>query len=168
MKTCSKCKIEKNDLDFSLNKNMNLHSYCYDCLQIYYKKHNEKYKEKKKDYYKKHYEINKEKRKERLRNDYLKRKEYLKWYDINIRYGISKEEYEKLLLNQNKKCAICKSPYFGYKDTNESKIDYCTESKKVRGLLCKRCSTLLNILNDNDNDNNNTLIKNIMSYLKIN
>src|SRR6266851_2205326 len=54
------------------------------------------------------------------------------------RYGISEEEYERLLRLQNGVCAICKEKPEGWLC-----VDHCHLTGKVRGLLCKNCNSAL-------------------------
>ena len=69
-----------------------------------------------------------------------KRKRVNKNSVLKCRYGISIEEYEKILEEQNGVCAICES-----KCTvkNCLAVDHCHKTKKVRGLLCQACNTTL-------------------------
>lgn len=66
-----------------------------------------------------------------------KRKAHLKW-----KYGITPEQYDKMLATQGGVCAIC------MKDGSDSRgysmhVDHCHDTGKVRGLLCHRCNTAL-------------------------
>lgn len=57
-------------------------------------------------------------------NSYLKRE-----------YGLTLEQYEKMLDGQNGKCAIClREP------TKKIHVDHCHASGAVRGLLCNGCN----------------------------
>jgi hypothetical protein len=55
MKTCCRCRSEKDDSDFPLLKNskVGLHSYCKDCFQDYHRQHSKQHYQNNKDYYKK-------------------------------------------------------------------------------------------------------------------
>ena len=69
-------------------------------------------------------------------------------------YGITVEQYENMLAQQDGKCAICgsKDSYSRtYKTTKVSKfaVDHCHASGKVRGLLCTRCNRALGLIGDN-------------------
>jgi len=58
--------------------------------------------------------------------------------NIKSEYGISIEERDKLLSEQDFACAIC-----GVLEVNLKKklaIDHCHTSQKVRGLLCTVCN----------------------------
>jgi len=98
MRTCSICKIEKNSADFKLKSNGYLSSFCKTCSASYQKEYQEK---------------NKEKIKEKKKHYHTQTKEYRRWYTIKMRYGITKEEYEAILLSQNNKCAICENTKSG-------------------------------------------------------
>lgn len=146
MRTCSICKIEKNSADFKLKSNGYLSSFCKTCSASYQKEYQEK---------------NKEKIKEKKKHYHTQTKEYRRWYTIKMRYGITKEEYEAILLSQNNKCAICENTKSGHKNTDEMVVDHCHKTQKVRGLLCNRCNTLLGLIDDNPE-----FMQNISKYLK--
>jgi len=55
-------------------------------------------------------------------------------------YGITVEDYETMLINQNKVCKICNKPC---KSGKSLAVDHCHETGKVRGLLCAKCNTNL-------------------------
>lgn len=65
------------------------------------------------------------------------------------RYGITPEDYDRLLASQGGRCAICRSddPRHGRKDPYFH-IDHDHETKEVRGLLCSPCNTGLGGLGD--------------------
>ena len=74
-------------------------------------------------------------------------------------YGITLEQYDKMLANQNGGCAICgaKTP------SNRTKyfaIDHCHATGKVRGLLCMKCNRGLGLFNDRTD-----LLKSASNYL---
>lgn len=66
-------------------------------------------------------------------------------------YGIPYEEYEKLLEQQEGKCAICK---------REEKlvVDHDHDTGQVRGLLCNRCNICIHIVDVG-------LLEPVLSYL---
>lgn len=58
-----------------------------------------------------------------------------------LRYGITKEEYNDLLLSQMGRCAIC-SEFLA----DELHTDHNEETGKVRGLLCGQCNRGIGLL----------------------
>lgn len=68
------------------------------------------------------------------------RDQYLRWY-----YGITLEEYEKMLVYQDGVCAICGGPPCG---SQRLFVDHDHETGVVRGLLCGRCNSMLGLADD--------------------
>ena len=60
-------------------------------------------------------------------------------------YGLTVEQYDKMLEQQNGGCAICGGQN---KDGRRLFIDHCHQSEKVRGLLCSKCNLFLGAAND--------------------
>ncbi|MBT2609870.1 endonuclease VII domain-containing protein [Streptomyces sp. ISL-87] len=54
---------------------------------------------------------------------------------IQATYGLSPEEYDRLLLAQDGRCAICRET----RKTNLA-VDHCHKTEAIRGLLCARCN----------------------------
>lgn len=66
--------------------------------------------------------------------------------DLRIKYGLTPQRYDAMLVAQNNCCAICgKTPFENGKRLT---IDHCHITKKVRGLLCYRCNTGLASFHD--------------------
>jgi len=61
------------------------------------------------------------------------RRVYHKKYNIGT-YGLTSEEYEKILQQQEGKCAICKEIM------DKPCIDHCHQTGKIRGILCVSCN----------------------------
>lgn len=86
------------------------------------------------------------KSKNRLERQTPEYKNARKHYDLNRRYGLSKEEYNKLLDQFEHRCAIC--------DVEASKlkkglcVDHDHTTGKIRGLLCDRCNRGLGMFQD--------------------
>lgn len=57
-------------------------------------------------------------------------------------YGLSREDFEQLLADQDHVCAICGSGH-------ELHVDHCHVGGHVRGLLCSQCNTALGLLREN-------------------
>lgn len=79
---------------------------------------------------------NKEKRNKTRRGGYtpLKNKDYV----LRSKYGMSLDEYNNRLVNQNSKCAICGSE--DPKGKGGFVVDHCHSTGAVRGLLCSPCN----------------------------
>ena len=72
---------------------------------------------------------------ERYQND---RPRYAE-YERKKNYGLRKGEYDRMLAEQDGKCAIC-----GTSDPSPRRhfaVDHCHHTSEVRGLLCGRCNT---------------------------
>ena len=63
------------------------------------------------------------------------------------RYGLTPDDYRKMLLSQGGTCALCSrtSEDERYKRLN---IDHCHDTGKVRGLLCTPCNHAIGVLGD--------------------
>lgn len=61
-------------------------------------------------------------------------------------YGISIDDYERILAEQRGGCAICHSETPGRGQV--FCVDHCHVSGQVRGLLCLRCNTAIGMLQD--------------------
>ena len=112
------------------------YSYCNTCKQ---KKH--------KDYYRN----NEEKCKLLARNRDLKK------------YGITLEDQERMLIEQEGKCKICGREIllFGESKHRTAHVDHDHSTGKVRGLLCQECNTRLGKFRDNTE-----YLANAIKYLK--
>ena len=64
-------------------------------------------------------------------------------------YGITQQDYEVMLLEQNNQCAICETTEPGGRHTsNYFVVDHCHTTGKVRKLLCHHCNTALGLVGD--------------------
>lgn len=59
--------------------------------------------------------------------------------DLRVRYGITPEEYDRLLRDQNGCCAICSDP----PNKRRLHVDHDHVTGQVRQLLCSNCNTAL-------------------------
>jgi len=119
-KTCTKCKVEKSFDEFPVFTDKGVKKYRTRCKVC-----------------------KNEEQKERYRQNPDTHRSYL----YKTKYGITIEDYDKLLALQGGKCAICAST-----DPNGQgrfHIDHNHETGKVRGLLCHRCNTGLGLFSDN-------------------
>lgn len=69
-------------------------------------------------------------------------------YKLNARlkhlYGITLEQYNKMVVSQNGLCAICDKPPVDERLV----VDHCHNTGKVRGLLCRLCNSGIGKLGD--------------------
>jgi nitrate/TMAO reductase-like tetraheme cytochrome c subunit len=79
---------------------------------------------------------------------YLKNQERQRKYTVKKLYGISQEEIDQLMKNQDSLCAICeKLIAFDGKNTGAN-VDHCHTTNKVRGILCSSCNLGIGRFND--------------------
>lgn len=140
LKYCPKCKNKKSLTEFyKLDDNLNggYSTYCSECTKDTSK---QTPKEQLRRYYKNGYRIR--------RDTNLRRK-----------YGLSLDEYEKMLENQNSCCIICKKTL---NDNGKNlAVDHDHKTGKIRGLLCNNCNVAVGFLQDNPEMGNK-----IADYLK--
>lgn len=86
----------------------------------------------------------------------------LKWY-LNATYGMSLEEYDKMLAEQNEACKICKSRFDLKDQSRRPHVDHCHTTGKVRGILCFTCNTAIGKFHDDV-----VLLREAISYLESN
>lgn len=118
--------------------------------------------EKIKDYNKSRYGVKNAARRERYKNDLAHRekiKENSKNYNhrkpdtkrnnrlLNT-FGITLDDYNKILTFQDYKCAICESTNSGDKQAKNFYVDHDHETGIVRGLLCSQCNLALGKFKD--------------------
>lgn len=74
-------------------------------------------------------------------------------YNTNVkykrfgRYGITSEQYDTLLVNQQNKCQMCQTSQENLKRTLS--VDHDHKTGKIRGLLCGACNLILGLAKDN-------------------
>lgn len=67
----------------------------------------------------------------------------LREQQLMARYGITVEDYERILKAQDSKCAICRN-----QPETRLHVDHCHETNRVRGLLCGTCNRGLGMFKD--------------------
>ena len=136
-KTCSSCSEEKSlDLFYNYTKSKDgKFRQCKDCQKDSVRRY-----------------------KKKMGKAYYERERYYKW---KATYGLSKEEYEEMLNEQDGKCAICESDvHLVDNNGKRSAIDHCHNTGKVRGILCNNCNRGIGFLGDNSK-----VVKKALSYL---
>ena len=128
MKKCSKCKEIKYESSFhSKGRNKELHSQCKDCIRTVKREHYHKFPDKQVD---------------KNRRIKIRHKENGKW--TSPIYVMSGQEYDKMAIAQDNRCAICKQLWHKRLD-----VDHCHTTGKIRGLLCGNCNRGLGLFREN-------------------
>lgn len=106
----------------------------------------------------------------RVRDREKIRKQHNKYYKTIERskrdlalYGITKQQYDKLLQKQKGYCGICGVHYT--KLTRRLGVDHNHQTDKIRGLLCRTCNLAIGHL---DGDSGITLFYASIKYLEKN
>lgn len=73
-------------------------------------------------------------------------------------FGITIDDYNRMFLEQNGKCACCHKHQSEFK--RRLAVDHCHRSGKVRALLCTTCNTALGMIKENVET-----LKEMISYL---
>lgn len=164
MRTCNRCKQEKDRLDFPKNdhRNGNLATVCKECKN---KRSKQLYNQDKKRVLEKmakdrlenpekyilksrnRYENNVDKisiQRTKIRNDDPER---FRSYWLKQKYGIDINDYNDLYLSQQGRCFLC-----GVHSSELNKplcVDHSHETGKIRSLLCLSCNTGLGQFKEN-------------------
>lgn len=70
-------------------------------------------------------------------------------FHMKQRFGLTMEEYAKMLHSQNYVCGICFKKQVAGKNLNGTlAVDHDHKTGKIRGLLCQKCNTALGMFND--------------------
>lgn len=160
MPVCTKCKKKKAETEFykSNRRKTGLRPQCKECVYV---ARREQYIDRGKSWYRN----NKEAVLENLKKlskcpRYRERK---KVWDRNSRlkknYGLTLEEYDKMLKKQKGVCAICKQK--AKRNHGNLVVDHCHDTGEVRGLLCSNCNSGIGLLEDDLE-----LVKAAARYLK--
>lgn len=146
IKTCSKCKQNKKRLNFSISRCSidGYKSLCKICDNKNRKPYTKEQLAKKNQW--------KKNNKNKVRNQHYK-----------LNFGITYEDYNKILMKQNYTCAICKQPEVAKNSNGKIKllaVDHNHETGKIRGLLCWQCNKNLWALD------NKVFFNNAIKYLE--
>lgn len=131
MKICTVCKIEKSSGDFYKHPNSRdkLQSNCKGCSKNYHTNRNRT-----------------------IRDNWRK-------YQFPSKYGITIDDYDQMMVDQNYKCAICDMAPIDY----SLHVDHSHISGQVRGLLCRKCNVGLGSFGDSPSN-----LRNAANYLEKN
>ena len=82
--------------------------------------------------------------------------------ELQRRYGITQQDYDRMITEQNYQCAICKTTDPGGRhNSNYFVVDHCHTTGKVRKLLCHHCNTALGLVGDNTH-----ILQSMIEYLQ--
>lgn len=137
---CCKCKIWKPIDEFHkrFRSKTGLKESCKDCSN----KHSKEY-----------HSRNRNTRIIQIKEYKNKNKDKIIEYKNLKKYGLTNDEYNNLLSQQNYVCAICKKAETSkqHGTVKRLSVDHCHKSNKVRGLLCYNCNIALGHFKDNTN-----------------
>jgi recombination endonuclease VII len=94
---------------------------------------------------KKYREKNREKLKERRRQRNKENPIPARSRTLKYKYGITQEQFDVMLLDQNNRCKLCKELFID----EIPYVDHSHKSGLVRGLLHRACNTAIGLLNEN-------------------
>lgn len=134
-KICTKCSEEKDINQFGKDKrHLDGHtSWCRICVNSY----NNARHHSTKSFYKKDYSSNP--------NKYTNKR-------LIAQYGITLEQYNSMLVDQNNSCAVCNRSETALDKNGKLKalsVDHCHDTGKIRGLLCDSCNRAEGFLQSN-------------------
>ena len=86
------------------------------------------------------------------------RAQYMRSAKLKSRYGMTVEDYDAMVVQQNGKCAVCHTPP---EHGRRLCVDHCHATGKVRGLLCDPCNRGLGQLKDDP-----SLLRALLAYLE--
>jgi hypothetical protein len=111
----------------------------------------EKNREKMRAYSKKHYQKNKDKLSEKHAEHYQQNKDKYAWRakrnNLDKKYSITLEEFDRILVSQNHTCKICEIKFTAH---IRPCVDHCHTTKIVRGLLCRICNLRLQVVENKE------------------
>jgi hypothetical protein len=77
------------------------------------------------------------------------------------KYGISAAWFYEQMALQGEACVTCRMSFDWADKQTKPHIDHCHMTKKVRGILCNRCNTVLGLVSDDA-----TLLASLAGYLE--
>jgi hypothetical protein len=161
LKICTVCKMVKPYDQYGSHKRTlnSLNPQCKDCVNVRsaadYQKSIDVRRKQHKEYYENHKQ---ESRARSEKRNILKHDDIKHWYKENHKkykqlhaakarfriYGLTEDDYRKMLEEQKNKCLICESDF----TAKGPQIDHCHKTGKVRGILCSLCNTAIGKLKD--------------------
>lgn len=147
MKFCTYCNIEKSEEEFRKN-NDKISSCCKLCNNYRMKQWRLKNPDKVKATKKKYRLENPDKIKQIHYNWRKNNPDKLSNLILRNRYGLTLQEYDTMLEQQNHKCAMCGRSKDDFK--KRLHVDHDHKTGKIRGILCGGCNHAIAILDNKD------------------
>lgn len=145
---CTKCHRELPIDQFYIRDDGKLRKQCKKCCNTNSQRWRENNKERNKELAKNYYKQNKEKINLRTSSYYYNNKEKYKGIHrrnhLKEKYNISESEYNKILIRQDYKCAVC-----GQIDSRNLCVDHDHKHGNIRGLLCNNCNRAIGHFHEN-------------------
>lgn len=103
-------------------------------------------------------------KRDRARNKKPERIRWMKNKDLTRHFGITVEEFDRMVKEQNSLCAICRNPETWTRNGKlvDLSVDHNHVTGQVRGLLCYQCNTALGKLKESVE-----AMKSMISYVEM-
>lgn len=160
MKTCRKCKAEKDPSAFYKDARFpdGVDIHCAECRKIKVKAWRDANLEKARKVSIDSYAKNPAPNRMRAAAWHLNNRAKARKHALKFRFGITPEHYAAMLKSQDECCGICGAHQSSLKQNLS--VDHDHETKHVRGLLCGTCNTGLGHFKDNPK-----LLENALVYI---
>ena len=132
--------------------------------QRYYQKNRERLRVQHRQWSHRHYWRDPERSRATARKSYIKNRDRILAKSLVRRYGISQEEYDRILESQAGVCALCKQPETRKHSSGSIcrlAVDHDHKTGTIRGLLCNKCNRSLGQLGDSPED----IIERLTEYI---
>lgn len=112
----------------------------------YHRQWRQKNREKLNRWSREYAKLNPDKVKESKRKYTRTHAERCKNYRLQYEYGITKKQFDHMVISQNNQCAICSKQFA---DTKDTCVDHNHAINTVRQLLCKKCNHAIGLFDEN-------------------
>lgn len=143
MKTCSKCEARKFVTEFYRRGDGTLRSQCKECERAANRARYSDSPPEAKERAKKWREDNPD----RVKDYKKKNRRRYHYADLIRKYGVSESAFKAMMKAQDGCCDICFDKF--HWETNAPNVDHDHRGGAVRGLLCRRCNSVLGLVKDN-------------------
>lgn len=145
MPVCNTCQVELVVGENWTEGNVKKHYYiCKKCIYMKTKNYSAEHPDHVKTYQAEYYITNKAKANKRAKEWRVTNPGKMREYSLKWHYGMTVEDYESMLKNQDNVCAICHT----LPSKKHLVVDHAHDTNIVRGLLCSNCNTGLGLFKD--------------------